>query len=91
VPYLKTHSILQSCRAVVSSERSFDKGLRNGLWQLPLPQWVIRARDTRDRKSIHVGSTPNSDRTFKALTPVAKANCCHFRTDEARAVFRVAW
>src|SRR5258708_26571812 len=32
VPYLKTHSILQSHRAIVSSERSFDTGLRNGLW-----------------------------------------------------------
>jgi hypothetical protein len=40
VPYLKTHSILQSHRAIVSSERSFDTGLRNayGITASPMGQ-----------------------------------------------------
>src|SRR5436190_18143825 len=42
-------------------------------WQ----RWVIFDRDTGGRKSIHVRSTPNSDRKFDAVVSVAS---CQLRT-----------
>jgi hypothetical protein len=42
-----------------------------GLWQASCPSRVIRVGVGRDRASLHVRSTTNTDRKFKALASVA--------------------
>jgi hypothetical protein len=91
VPYLKTYSILQSRRAVVSSEEIVRYRTAERVMAITTSARVIRDRFGTRGKSLRVRYAPFATESGCRSVPSLWANCRHFRTDHARAVVVNAW